>query len=73
MRCPPGFFQNMTGTDFCMDCPAGYYCTDGENPFACPRGRYCPDKTNSSQPSCPRGTYNPDFGESSTLTTPKYF
>lgn len=62
-RCPPGTYQNMTGTDYCMDCPAGFYCTDGEIPLQCPRGRYCPGNTTIDQPMCPRGTYNPDLGE----------
>ena len=60
--CPPGSFQNMTGKDYCMDCPVGYYCTDGEVPLRCPRGRYCPGNTTADQPYCPRGTFNPNLG-----------
>ncbi|RUS80927.1 hypothetical protein EGW08_011308, partial [Elysia chlorotica] len=60
--CIPGSFNNVTGLDYCFDCPAGFYCVDGEIPLACPRGRYCPGNTTAAQPYCPRGTYNPDFG-----------
>ena len=67
VRCLPGTFQNMTGTDYCMDCPAGFYCTDGEIPLSCPRGRYCPGNTTADQPMCPRGSYNPQLGNAFVL------
>ena len=63
IRCPPGVFQNMTGTDYCMDCPIGFYCVDGEIPLKCPRGHYCPGNTTIATPPCPRGTYGPDLGK----------
>lgn len=62
IRCPPGMFQNMTGYDYCMDCPPGFYCTDGEIPLKCSKGRYCPGNTTLAQPLCPRGTFNPQLG-----------
>ncbi|XP_071497018.1 uncharacterized protein [Diadema antillarum] len=63
LRCPDGFYNNITGRAECFTCPAGFYCADGERLLACPRGHYCPQGTgsNGSIP-CPRGTYNPDLG-----------
>ena len=62
VRCEPGSFQNSTGRDYCYDCPAGYYCTDGENTLMCPRGHYCPTNTTADIPKCPTGTYNEFLG-----------
>lgn len=58
IQCPPGSFSNTTQLSSCYDCPAGYYCTDGENAHDCPYGHYCPGNTTLNQPLCPIGTYN---------------
>ena len=57
----------MTQRDYCMDCPPGFYCVDGETTLRCPKGHYCPGATNATQPKCPVGTYNEYLGTINAL------
>lgn len=62
LPCPNGKFMNRTGYDYCFDCPAGYYCTNAQEPLLCTKGYYCPGNTTADLSPCPRGTYNPVLG-----------
>ena len=76
--CPPGltpdYPSGTTGAYKCKNCPAGQYCTSGENsPQVCPQGFYCPEGTIKPF-SCPIGTYGAseslDAENSCTSCTP---
>ncbi|KAF8823037.1 PAN domain-containing protein, partial [Cardiosporidium cionae] len=71
LPCPPGTFNNETGSHQCYTCPAGYICPEGsfEGNFSnirqCPAGAICPSGTFSELTyRCPPGTYNPFQGKS---------
>ena len=53
--CSPGEYQNSTGQTDCIDCPAGYECSDPTSlPVECGPGLYAPaQSTNCTQ--CPTG------------------
>ena len=53
--CSPGEYQNNTGQTDCIDCPAGYECSDPTSlPVECGPGLYAPaQSTNCTQ--CPTG------------------
>ncbi|CAH1789581.1 unnamed protein product, partial [Owenia fusiformis] len=61
LPCGAGTYSNVTGLATCYQCPAGYYCLDGDVTFMdtpCPEGHYCLAGTSSpSQYPCPPGTY----------------
>ena len=63
--CLPGSFTNVTQQTVCMDCPAGFYCVNGDKPQICPRGKYCPVNTTADIPKCPPGTFNGNLGKES--------
>ena len=64
-ECLPGTYSNITGTEVCFTCPAGYYCVDSVSVSQCDAGFYCPMGTGYEQQPCPRGTYNPTTGADS--------
>ena len=43
--CSPGSYQPETGKDFCINCPAGFYCHSATvpDPTDCPPYHYCPE------------------------------
>ncbi|KAM4652057.1 LOW QUALITY PROTEIN: uncharacterized protein O3C94_014393 [Discoglossus pictus] len=62
--CPSGTYNNLTRQEFCLPCPAGFYCPENTTnyiAFPCPSGFYCPKGTkHAGQFPCPRGYFNPD-------------
>ena len=71
-RCASGTYQNQTGEDSCLVCPAGYFCDNSDVPLIhlngslCREGYYCPEGTQyATQFACPKGTYSNLTGISS--------
>ena len=60
--CPAGSYNPDTGANSCIDCPAGYYCEEGEIDFSgndCPAGYYCPiNTTTATEFACEMGTFS---------------
>ena len=55
-----GTYQPAEGKKDCLDCPAGYYCTNAtSNLSPCPPRSFCPLNTHVPLP-CPNGTYTYD-------------
>ena len=57
-----GTFNDHSGSSYCQQCHAGYYCPLGSinsTQFLCPLGHYCPGGTQyGSQFKCKAGTFS---------------
>ncbi|XP_070551430.1 uncharacterized protein [Ptychodera flava] len=62
VRCANGTYMNTTNAVECLECPAGYYCINGDYPIPCEAGYYCPSGTAYELQPCPEGTYGPSEG-----------
>ena len=65
LPCEPGTYSNTSGSEMCLQCINGFYCTSSTvDPFnfPCPVGHYCPTGTKFSQQNpCRLSTYNPSL------------
>ena len=57
IQCDPGTYAPNAQASVCINCTAGYYCTDGLTLVNCPLGNYCPSGTGNVYEQCPVGTY----------------
>ena len=62
VKCPEGFYTNMTGQSVCQECDPGYSCSEGSTSARpssdkCPKGYYCPDGITKT--ACPEGRSSP--------------
>ncbi|EKX30893.1 hypothetical protein GUITHDRAFT_83597, partial [Guillardia theta CCMP2712] len=61
--CRAGTYTDQSGQTNCLDCPAGFVCSDIATiqPTVCPAGYYCESNCSSPTP-CPIGTYSSSLG-----------
>lgn len=76
--CAPGTYNPNEGQRECLDCPAGYFCIEGDpdvavthEPQECAAGHYCIEKTGTQDGTqCERGFYQPETGHWKCLQCP---
>lgn len=67
IKCPPGYFQNLTGQTTCQVCPQGTYSDEYGSSVCkkCNPGNYQDQFQQTSCLKCPLGTSNSNIGSSS--------
>lgn len=59
VECPPGWYQELRGKDFCNPVPAGFYTPGPVRDYLteCPAGYYCGFADPIAPQACPLGTF----------------
>ena len=75
-QCPSGRWTNLTSTNACDECPAGFACGDGTaKPIACDTNgtTYCPPRTHGTRGYVtPRGRFSSTFRNEAIMCEPGY-
>lgn len=71
-KCAGGYYQNETGQESCVCCPAGHVCNDNKMPEPCPPGQYESDPCRSRTKcySCNKGYYQDKPGQGACMCCP---